>query len=110
MCEAAAFGSLPFNPASSAYACLKPPIPTPATGWCTAMCAPRRTRVPRPPVVLFELWPKTSWRTLGTANEAASTTTPVAIASTSPRRPHANTAASTIPAASAAKLDCEYEK
>jgi hypothetical protein len=74
------------------------------------MCAPRRTSVPRPLVVLLVLWPKTSWRTLGTANAAASTTTPVAIASTSPRRPHANTTARTTPAVSAAKLDCEYEK
>jgi hypothetical protein len=89
---------------------LKPPIPTPATGWWTAMCAPRRTSVPRPLVVLFVLWPNTSCRTLGTANAAASTTTPVTIASATPRRPHANTAASTTPAARAAKLDCEYEK
>ena len=71
------------------------------------MCAPRRTSVPRPLVVLFVLWPKTSCRTLGTAKAAARTTMPTATASMSPRRPHANTAASTTPAVSAAKLDCE---
>ena len=74
------------------------------------MCAPRRTSVPRPLVVLFVLWPKTSCRTLGTAKAAARTMTPATIARINPRRPHANTAASTTPAASAAKLDCEYEK
>jgi len=74
------------------------------------MCAPRRTSVPRPLVALFELWPKTSWRTLGTENAPARTTTATAAASRTPRRPHAKTAASTTPAASAAKLDCEYEK
>ena len=89
---------------------MKPPIPTPATGWWTAMCAPRRTSVPRPLVALFVLWPKTSWRMLGVASAAAATTTAATIASASPRRPHAKIAASTTPAASAAKLDCEYEK
>jgi hypothetical protein len=74
------------------------------------MCAPRRTRVPRPLVVLFVLWPKTSWRTVGTASAAAPTTTAATTASTIPRRPQAKTAAITTPAASAAKLDCEYEK
>jgi len=74
------------------------------------MCAPRRTSVPRPLVALFELWPERSWRTLGVARAPAPTTTAATIASTTPRRPQANTAASTTPAASAAKLDCEYEK
>jgi hypothetical protein len=71
------------------------------------MCAPRRTRVPRPLVVLFVLCPKTSCRTLGTAKAAAITITAATIARINPRRPQANAAASTTPAASAAKLDCE---
>ena len=74
------------------------------------MCAPRRTSVPRPLVALFELCPKTSWRTLGVASAPAATITAATIASTSPRRPQAKIAASTTPATSAAKLDCEYEK
>jgi hypothetical protein len=74
------------------------------------MCAPLRTSVPRPLDALLELCPKTSCRTLGTAKAPAATITAAAIASTTPRRPQAKTAASTTPAASAAKLDCEYEK
>jgi hypothetical protein len=74
------------------------------------MCAPRRTSVPRPLVVLFELWPKTSWRTLGVASAAVPTSSAATTASTSPRRPQAKIDARITPAASAAKLDCEYEK
>ena len=39
--------------ASSLLACGWPPIPTPATGWCTAIRTPLRTSFPRPPEALF---------------------------------------------------------
>jgi hypothetical protein len=75
------------------------------------MCTPLRISFPRPLVVLLPPpWPVRSWRTLGTASAPATITATTMPARTAPRRPHANTAARTTPAASAAKLDWEYEK
>jgi len=75
------------------------------------MWAPLRTSFPRPLDALLPFpLAKTSCRTLGTASAPAATTTAATAASAIPRRPHANTAATITPTASAAKLDCEYEK
>ena len=54
VCEAAAFGSLPASPSRSAYARLKPPMPTPATGWWSAIRIPLPTSAARPLVALFQ--------------------------------------------------------
>ncbi len=53
--------------------------------------------------------PTTSSRSCGTANSTAHVTRPSATSATSARRPHTTDAATTIPAASATKLDWENE-
>ena len=47
-CDAAFFGSRPGSPVRSAKACLKLPVPTPATGWSAAIRSPFETRPARP--------------------------------------------------------------
>ena len=76
------------------------------------MRIPWPTRFARPEVILLTPerdFPTSSWRTCGTAR----TTTAVAAASATSAivafRPQATATATTIPAASATKLDCENE-
>ena len=85
LCDAAAFGSLPFRPARSAYARLKPATPTPTAGWSTAMSTPREISEARPLVASFQpllVCSSSVWRTCGAENPSASATAAVsAIAS-----------------------------
>ena len=110
--DATRFGSLPVIPRRCAYSREKPPAPTPRTGWSAAIRIPWPTRFARPDVMRLTPerdLPTRSWRTCGTA----STTTHVAAASATSasvaRRPHTTATATTIPAASATKLDWENE-
>ena len=52
-CEAAFFGSAPLRPVFSAYARLKLPVPTPRTGWSTAILSPLPTSPARSLVTAF---------------------------------------------------------
>jgi hypothetical protein len=101
--EAAAFGLRPFRCFRFAYSRLKPPIPTPCTGWSSAMSVPVETSSNLPPDVAFS----ERWRTLGNASATTSTpaaTTPTGIAARWRQTSHVT---STTPAISAMKLDCE---
>ena len=73
---------------------------------------PWPTRFARPDVTRFTPerdLPTISWRICGTASSTAHVTTPSATSASVARRPHATAAATTMPAASATKLDCEKE-
>ena len=74
------------------------------TPWPTRFARPEVTRL-TPECDL----PTRSSRSCGTANSTASVTSPSATSATSARRPQTTEAATTIPAASAMKLDCEKE-
>ena len=112
-CEAPALDSFERRCACFAYACLKAPTPTPTAGWWTAILTPFVTSFERPLVTRFTppfvRW-RRAWRTFGAAAAAIRNTTAPITMSAIARRPHANTTASTTPAMSARKLDCENEK
>ncbi len=112
VCDATRFGSFPLIPRRCAYSRENPPAPTPATGWSSAIRIPWPTRFARPDVIRFTPerdFPTMSWRTCGTASTTAHVTAPSATSASVARRPHTTAAATTIPAASATKLDCENE-
>src|SRR5262245_49584311 len=81
-------------------------MPTPCTGWCTAIAIPFLTSLNRPPEALLSEW----WRALGITSAATSTTTAATPSSANVFRPQADQATMPTPTASAAKLDCENEK
>ena len=112
VCDATRFGSRPGIPRRRAYSREKPPAPTPSTGWSSVIRKPWPTRFARPEVTLLTPerdFPTISSRICGTASRTAHVTRPSATSASVARRPHATAAATTIPAASATKLDCENE-
>src|SRR5581483_4474699 len=99
----------PASPARFAYARSKPPMPTPCSGWSSAMRMPRVTSLPRPLVA--------SASTAGAAGKAGAragraasrqAARSAAAADTAAGRGRkATAAAASTPTISAAKLDCE---
>jgi hypothetical protein len=86
---------------------LKPPTPTPNTGWWTASLSPFVTSFERP--LVTRLRPPLWCRTFGDAIAAITNTATASPTRRSARPRHANAAATSTPTASATKLDCENE-